>query len=138
MPIGFSNSSAVHFKAAFIVLLIISSTSYAKNYVANFTRPLPPSQSIVFENTNLTAKDFFNALMSGSIEERRYSELYLLGVLDATEGSTWCDYRKYKTITIDERLFVNLKKLTKQELDARAATVIKHILSKEFPCESSK
>jgi hypothetical protein len=80
MPISFSNFPSCLFKAVLMVLLIFSGASYAKDYVANFTKPLPPNQSIVFENTNLTAKDFFNALMSSSIEERRYSELYLLGV----------------------------------------------------------
>jgi hypothetical protein len=84
----------------FIVLLTLGGISFTKDYIANFTRPLPLDQSIVFENTNLTAKDFFNALMHGSIEERRYSELYLLGVLDATEGNIWCNYKSTKPLPL--------------------------------------
>lgn len=138
MPIFLPDSSSLFFKGALIAVLVSSGASYAVDYAANFTRPLPPNQSIIFENTNLKAKDFFNALMIGSIEERRYAELYLLGVLDATEGSVWCDYKTYKTITIDERVFVSLKKLSTHELEGRAATVIKNILNREFPCGRSK
>ena len=138
MPILLLNLSAPFFRGVLIAVLIFSSASYAKDHTVNFTKPLPPNQSIMFENTNLKASDYFNALMSSSIEERRYAELYFLGVLDATEGSVWCDYKTYKTITIDERVFVNLKKLSKQEFEGRAATVIKNILSREFPCGRSK
>lgn len=115
-------------------VLLLALSVFPGGAHADLTRPLPPTQSIVFENTNLSAGDFLKAMMSGSIEERRYAELYFLGVLDATEGSIWCDYKTYKTVTIDERVFVNLRKLSQKELDARAATVIKNILSKEFPC----
>ena len=138
MSILLLNLSASFFRGVLIVVLIFSSASYAKDHTVNFTKPLPPNQSITFENTNLKASDYFNALMSSSIEERRYAELYFLGVLDATEGSVWCDYKTYKTITIDERVFGNLKKLSKQEIEGRAATVIKNILSREFPCGRSK
>ena len=90
-------------QASFAVFgLFIASVAYANNFSTNFTKPLSPDQSIVIENTNLSAKNYFNALMGNSADERRYAELYLLGVLDATEGSAWCDYKTYKTITIDE------------------------------------
>lgn len=126
-------------QASFAVFgLFFASVSCANNYSTNFTKPLPPSQSIVIENTNLTAKDYFNALMGSSIDARRYAELYLLGVLDATEGSAWCDYKTYKTITLDETIFVEFKKLTSNQLEERAATVITKILKKKFPCRVIK
>lgn len=123
--------------AVFAAFFISVSYANANNYSANFTKPLPPTQSVIIENTNLKAKDYFNALMSSFPEERRYAELYFLGVLDATEGSAWCDYKTYKTITIDETVFVEFKKLTVQQLDERAATVIIKILRKKFPCRSN-
>lgn len=137
MPLKLSDSSTAVIQVA-VVSIFLASAAYARDYSANFTKPLPPDQSIVFENTNLTARDFLNAMMSDSIEDRRYSELYLLGVLDATEGSIWCDYKTYKTITIDERLFANFKLLSQQQLDERAAVVIKNVLRKEFPCGGIK
>jgi len=126
-------------KVSFAVFgLSVASITFANNYSTKFTKPLPPTQSIIIENTNLSAKDYFNALMSSSVDERRYAELYFLGVLDATEGSAWCDYKTYKTITIDETIFVEFKKLTNNQLDERAATVITKILRKKFPCRSIK
>ena len=138
MSIFLPNLLAPIFRTVVFAAVIIGNASYAEDSSADFTKPLPPNQSIIFENTNLKAKDYFNALMSSSIEERRYAELYFLGVLDATEGSAWCDYKTYKTITIAERVFVNLKRLSKRELEGRAATVIRNILSMEFPCGRSK
>ena len=126
-------------QASFAVFgLFFASVSCANNFSTNFTKPLSSTQSIVIENTNLSAINYFNALMGNSVEERRYAELYLLGVLDATEGSAWCDYKTYKTITIDETIFVEFKKLTSNQLDERAATVITKILRKKFPCRGIK
>lgn len=100
----------------------------------NLTKPLPPTQRVFIDNINLTVKDFFSAYMSKSIEERRYAELYLLGVMDATEGKSWCDYRTYKTITLGEEIFLGLKALDKSKQSERAAYVISNILSNKFPC----
>lgn len=95
-------------------------------------------QSLMIENTNLSAKKYFDALMSNSIEDKRYSEMYLLGVLNSTEGVVWCDYGEFKTITIDEILFVEFKKLSDNFLKERASNVIKDILGKKFPCRGQK
>jgi hypothetical protein len=96
------------------------------------------NQSLIIENTNLSAKQYLEAIVSGSFEERKYSEMYLLGVLHSTEGEVWCDYKTYKTITIDEILFVEMKKLPENEINKRAALVIKDILKKQFPCRITK
>lgn len=133
-----SLNGKVIFAGVFFALTIGSSTSYAGGYTADFTKSLPDNQSIIYENVNLSASDYFKALISDAIEKRRYAELYLLGVLDATEGTIWCDYKTFKTITIDEVLFTNFKKLTDNELNDRASSVIKKILSKEFPCGGEK
>ena len=97
-----------------------------------------PTQSLMFENINYPAQSYFNALMGNSLEDRRYAEMYLLGVLDSTEGSIWCDYKTYKTITIDEMLFVEFKKLTRDDLNERASKVITNILRRKFPCRSKQ
>lgn len=101
-----------------------------------FTEATPPTQRVFVENTNLSAEDFFTAYMSQAVEERRYSELYLLGVLDATEGTAWCDYRKFKTTTLGEEIFAGLKGLEPSRRKVRAARVIVDILSSKFPCRS--
>ena len=101
-----------------------------------FTSPAPATQRLFIDNINLTAEDFFAAYMSQAVEERRYAELYLLGVLDATEGIGWCDYRTFKTTTLGEEIFAGFKALEPARLKARAAHVIADILARRFSCRS--
>jgi hypothetical protein len=100
------------------------------------TNPSSPSQNVIIENTGITIGEFWQAYTSDDTDHRRRAELFLLGVLDATEGVTWCGYGAYKTITIDERLYSQLKKLNALDGSARAARVIGQVLSKSFPCGS--
>jgi hypothetical protein len=101
-----------------------------------FTSPVPPTQRLFFDHINLTAEDFFAAYMSQTVEERRDAELYLLGVLDATEGTGWCDYRTVKTTTLGEEVFSGFKALDPARLKARASHVIADILARRFSCRS--
>ncbi len=49
---------------------------------------------------------FFNAWTSRTNErERIKADLYLLGVLDTTEGKVWCGYNRLKTISIHEVVY---------------------------------
>lgn len=137
----FGNLSSTSMARAFATtsLMLFVSASCADGDRPNFLKPPPsPTQSIIIENTNLSARDYFRALMSSSVEERRYAELYFLGVLDATEGNVWCDYKTYKTITLDSMVFSELKKLNEQQLAQRASTVISNILKKKFPCGGNR
>ena len=71
----------------------------------------------------LTPEEFreFKSYMSADPNERKDAELYLLGVMDATEGKDWCDYRTFKTVTLRERIFEEFKKLDSRRLDERAS-----------------
>jgi hypothetical protein len=97
-------------------------------------RPTHESQSLIIENNNLSALDFYALYTSKQANERRLAELYLLGVVDATEGKDWCGYKTIQTITVDEAIYTGFKKLDKSELAKRASTVIRQILSSKFPC----
>ncbi len=98
-------------------------------------RTLPHSQSLIIENNNLTAGEFFEAYMSRNMVERRYAEMYLLGVLDVTEGTDWCDYRHVKTVSLDEEVYEGMKKADPAQLQKRAAFIIRDILRKRLPCK---
>ncbi|MCB4789978.1 hypothetical protein LGR64_27150 [Delftia sp. Lp-1] len=108
------------------------------NAETRLARPVPDSQRLIIENNNLSADTFFTAYMSKNLMERRYAEMYLLGVLDATEGRVWCDYQHFKTITLAEVLHSGLSKLDLKQRESRAAHVISDILGKEFPCKGGK
>lgn len=98
-------------------------------------RPLPDAQSLVIENNNLSAGEFLDAFVSNNMAERRYAEMYLLGVLDATEGIAWCDYYHIKTISLNEAVYDGLKKANSTQLRKRAALVITDILKQNHSCK---
>ncbi len=97
--------------------------------------PIPETQRLFIENNNLPAEAFFAMYMSKILAERRYAEMYLLGVLDATEGRAWCDYHQFKTVTLGEVVHEGLKKMDAGQRGRRAAYVISDILNKQFPCK---
>ena len=105
---------------------------------SRLVQPLSPNQRATVENTNISTAEFWNAYMSDVIEERRRAEFFLIGVLDATEGVSWCDYRWFKTITIDERIYVDLNKMPRGQMTGRAARTINQILAQRFPCGRTK
>ncbi len=115
-----------HFFAAFVVL---SASCIAPQIHAEDLRPLN-SHSV-----NLSGKDFLRFFSSKDEAERERARLYLLGVQDASEGKSWCDYKRFKTITLQEVLAMQFKKLPSERLNERAATLITEILVKEFPCK---
>jgi hypothetical protein len=123
------------FQASTLFLASITPT-----FAAEPTRPAAPiseSQSLIIENSNLSGKELLTALTSANLSERRHAEMYLLGVLDATEQIAWCDYKKLKTITLDEAVYTGLKKLSEEELGKRASTLVAGILHKRFPCKGN-
>ena len=110
--------------------VLASSVIVADERPSRLVKPLSPSQNATIENTNISTAEFWDAYTSEVIEERRRAEFFLIGVLDATEGISWCDYRRFKTITINEELFGELRKLTREQMKGRAATTISQILAK--------
>jgi Rap1a immunity proteins len=126
-----------HILFSFLVSLTLAA-SYPALGDAELVKSIAESQSLIIENNNLSAAAFHSAYLSKNITERRYAEMYLLGVLDATEGKDWCDYKGVKTITLDEAVFVGFKKLDREKLKARASTVIKEMLSRNFTCRKSE
>jgi hypothetical protein len=122
----------------FIIFTLILGVFPHANAETRLARPVPDSQRLTIENNNLSADTFFTAYMSKNLMERRYAEMYLLGVLDATEGRVWCDYQHFKTITLAEVLHSGLSKLDLKQRESRAAHVISDILEREFPCKGGK
>ncbi|PCI13695.1 MAG: hypothetical protein COB71_04745 [Thiotrichales bacterium] len=119
------------FLYALSFLLIFSLFANANENIDNSHSPL--AFKITINSVNLKAQDFFESYMSSDPKEREKAELYLLGVMDATEGQSWCDYKTFKTITLRESVFEGFKKVTKNKLDYRASIIIKEILNQDYP-----
>lgn len=89
------------------------------------------------ENVNLTGDKFLQAWTSKSNEQERLkADMYLLGVLDATEGKSWCNYQTLKTITLQEIIYSYFKKLPQVRLDERAASLIEEALTHNHSCKN--
>ncbi len=122
------------FLASFLIMLLVTSGCNA----GVVEKGVEPSSSITVDNVNLTARQFFTAYISPNESERDRAMLYLLGVLDATEKKSWCDYSTLKTITIRENIFEYFKKLPSDRLKNRASSVIEEALHRIFPCRGRK
>lgn len=93
-------------------------------------------QSLLGHSLDFTAEEFFSAYTSKNHQDRKYAEAYLLGVLEATEGITWCGYRVWKSITIEEHIYTLFKALPENQKKSRASTVIVNDLKKNLPCNA--
>ena len=127
---GLSRSPAPQLLVFVLLLPLLSSTLSAEQAL--------PIDKITVDSVNLSARQFFKSYMSTDANERTNAELYLLGVMDTTEGKNWCDYRTFKTITLRERIFEEFKKLDASHLDERASSIIERILNRRYPCGRKK
>lgn len=104
---------------------------------STFANPLPQT-TITTDSVNLSAADFLHDFASQTTERRAAARLYLLGVLDSSEGKIWCGYDQIKTATINEFVFEHLKKQSAERLKMRASVLIEEALKYHFPCENIK
>lgn len=100
--------------------------------------PVLNEAPITEDRVNLSGADFLPEFVSKSQERRRAARLYLLGVLDSSEGRTWCSYSQLKTVTINEFVFEYLKRQSDESLKRRASDLIEEALHHSFPCKDTK
>ena len=74
---------------------------------------------------------------SNILEDRRYAELFLLGVVGAIEGKPQREYHRMKPDTILERLHSGLNKLDESRYNERAGYIITEIFHEDstFHCK---
>lgn len=90
------------------------------------------------DKVNLTGAEFLPEFISKSPDRRTAARLYLLGVLDSSEGRVWCSYSQLKTVTINEFVYEYLKKQSPEKLKSRASVLIEEALHNLFPCKDTK
>lgn len=86
---------------------------------------------------NLSGNDFLRFWVSGNQQDKLRAGVYLLGVEDITEKKIWCGYDLFKTLTLNEFIYIFLKNKTHKELNFRAADLIVGKLM-EYPCNAGK
>ena len=100
----------------------------------------PVRQKITPDSVNYSAADFFEAYTGNGDNDRNKVLLYLLGVLDTTEGKTWCNYDSVKITPLRAVILEYFKKLPQNELaKERASAVIEKALRNSFPsCKGNR
>jgi hypothetical protein len=84
----------------------------------------------------LNAERFAKAWLSKTNErERIKANMYLLGVVDASEGTTWCKGRPFLPNTIHEFLYSRFANLSKQQGEERASKIIIDGMKELRPCK---
>lgn len=76
--------------------------------------------------------------MSKKVEDRRLAEMYLIGVIDNSEGVTWCSFNIASPNAIPEQAYMGLKKALKNTPTLRASKAITVKLNKILPCIEQK
>jgi hypothetical protein len=108
--------------------------------IATTNTPLPPAapRPLTTESVGLSVDTFYRAFSSPDDATREKAYLYLLGVQDLTEGRVWCEYRKFKTVTLREVVGEYIQALPRQRFSERAAVVIEEALRTKLPCGGKK
>ncbi|EBU7642130.1 hypothetical protein GYE20_000743 [Salmonella enterica] len=119
---------------------VLIEEALVKNFPCQGTEPSvkiasrsSPVLSLTPDALNLSGNDFFKFWVSGNQLDKLRAGIYLLGVEDATEKKLWCGYDLFKTLTLNEIVYVSLKNKTNEELNSRAAELIINKLI-EYPC----
>lgn len=95
-------------------------------------------QRMIANNLSMTTESFFKAYMSTDIEQRRLAEMYVVGVIDGSEGESWCGYKTASPDAIQEQVYVALKRTLEKSPKERAATAIKSHLQQLLPCKNEQ
>ncbi|MDR3298935.1 MAG: hypothetical protein LBU43_02765 [Candidatus Accumulibacter sp.] len=93
---------------------------------------------IFVNGTNVSLQRFLRSYRSRKPDEQNAAYTFLLGVIEATEGKEWCGYRRLKTDTILEVVYLGLQKVEPSRYDERAAYVVTGILRKNSPCKEAR
>ncbi|MBU0854578.1 MAG: hypothetical protein KKF76_19665 [Gammaproteobacteria bacterium] len=116
-----------------LLLLSIFPTSHAVESPSVFEK----SELISIDSNNLSAEAFWRSYTSTLQADKYAARYYLLGVMDATEGKTWCSYQQFKTISLRDYLNGYFNKLTESQLQQRASSVIEAALIELSACKGN-
>lgn len=100
--------------------------------------PESADQRLIASNLSMTTESFFKAYMSSDIEQRRLAEMYVIGVIDSTEGESWCGFKIASPDAIQEQVYVALKRTLEKSPKKRASTAIKSHLKELLPCKEEQ
>lgn len=119
-------------------LLSIFLSSCVVAQTSGFKIPDDDNQRVFTINRVLTIKDLYEAYTSEDVEKRRYADVFVFGILDATEGIDWCGYSVISPDGMQEHIYETVKKSVTLTPDEPAAKIIRSSLANYFPCKDVK
>lgn len=119
-----------------LVAITLSSCSVANENPLSI--PEGESQRMIAGNRSVTTETLLTAYMNTNVEQRRLAEMYVIGVLDSTEGESWCGFKIASPDAIQEQVYVALKKGIKTSPNKRASIVIISHLTELLPCKDTQ
>ncbi len=121
---------------AILSIYLLSSCSIAGD--KRIVSPDNEKQRMSSQSLSLTTESFFKAYMSKDIEQRRLAEMYVIGVIDSSEGVSWCGFSVASPNAIQEQVYIGLKNALKKTPNDRPSTAIKSKLEELLPCKEEK
>lgn len=118
------------------ILAILPACSIANSN--SISIPENETQRLIGNHLSITTESFLKAYMSQDVQQRRLAEMYVLGVIDSTEGELWCGYEIASPDAIQEQVFIGLKKALEKSPQERASTSIKARLKEILPCKEGQ
>jgi hypothetical protein len=101
--------------------------------------PTDPTQRLIGSAVGMTVETLFQAYMSAQPEQRRLAEMYVVGVLDSSEGESWCGYQEVGSPDgLQEQIYLALKRAVQEAPKARASSVIKSRLTNLLACKEAE
>lgn len=119
-----------------LAAITLSSCSAAKENL--IVIPQGEGQRIIAGNLSMTTESLLKAYMNSDQEQRVLAEMYVVGVLDSTEGESWCGFKIASPSAIQEQVYVALKKAVVTSPKKRASIVIESHLMNLLPCKDSQ
>lgn len=119
-----------------LAAITLSSCSVANEN--SISIPEGESQRMIAANRSVTTETLLTAYMNSNVEQRRLAEMYVIGVLDSTEGESWCGFKIASPDAIQEQVYVALKKGITTSPKKRASIVITSHLKGLLPCKDTQ
>ena len=99
------------------------------------TNLLRDPHSLSRNDIQISGEKFLHAWLSKDDEQERLkANMYLMGVMDATEGREWCSYKVALPGSLRESIYSYFNKLSEEQKKEPAATLIKKALMRDLPC----
>lgn len=102
--------------------------------LAGFVLPAVPVLATPPFAYGMTGEALVKLVEADRYADRALAAMYLTGVKDATQGTTWCVHGVFKPDELDDELIAALRKLPIVKLRDNAAPLVLDALRARFPC----